>query len=272
MKLSVKSLHRYPIKSCRGVELDRAELDPYGFVGDRRYMVVDADDHLVTARVHPQMVLIRVNWAPSGVTVSGPGMEMATFERSDNMPTRRVRVWNDWCESLDMGDAPSEWFSTFLGMRVRLVFAGSQFHRPIDRAYNPGDRHVHFGDAYPLLVISTASLNDLNSRLDTALPMTRFRPNIVVEGCSPYEEDRWKTIRIGSVIVRMTKPCYRCVLTTVDPETAERGKEPLRTLSHYRRGKDGDVYFGQNVIHETLGVIHTGDPIEIMELEGQGKL
>lgn len=261
----VKSLHCYPIKSCRGVAVEQAALDGYGFVGDRRMMVVDNTDQLVTAREVPRMVLITVQRSGGTVTVSAPGRRDHMFTISDHGAIRRVRVWDDWVDAVDTGDAPAMWFSDVLGFPVRLVTTGSNFRRSIHPKYNPGGRHVHFGDAYPLLLISTASLADLNTRLEAPLPMTRFRPNVVIEGCDPYEEDRWKTIRVGDVVFKIVKPCSRCVLTTVDPETGEKGKEPLRTLSQYRRAADGNVYFGQNVIHESHGVIRVGDRVEIME-------
>lgn len=262
---SVKSIHCYPIKSCRGVAVDQAALDDYGIIGDRRIMVVDATDQLVTAREQPRMVLITVRRHGTHVSVSAPGSTEQSFAIPDSGSVRRVRVWDDRVDAVDMGDAPAVWFSDVLGFSVRLVTTGSNFRRLIHPKYNPGGRHVHFGDAYPLLLISTASLADLNARLDTPLPMTRFRPNVVIDGCRPYEEDRWKRIRIGEVVFRIVKPCSRCVLTTVDPETGERGKEPLRTLSRYRRRADGGVYFGQNVIHEFHGTIHAGDRVEMIE-------
>jgi uncharacterized protein YcbX len=132
--------------------------------------------------------------------------------------------------------------------------------RPADPTYAPAGTRVSFADAFPFLLISESSLTDLNSRLATALPMNRFRPNLVVAGGTPFQEDEWNRITIGPIAMRVVKPCGRCVITTTDQMTAERGKEPLRTLATFRR-QDGEVMFGQNVVHEAQGQLRLGDPV-----------
>jgi uncharacterized protein YcbX len=172
----------------------------------------------------------------------------------------------------DCGDSPAQWLTDFLSIKCRLVRVGEKFRRPILRpdVAGPGDL-VNFADAFPFLVISEASLADLNDRLVAngagRLPMNRFRPNLVVAGCDAYAEDTWTRFRIGPVVFRTGGPCARCVVTTTDQETAERGKEPLRTLAAYRRDVSDptDVNFGQNALHETKsGILRVGDAVQLV--------
>jgi uncharacterized protein YcbX len=135
-----------------------------------------------------------------------------------------------------------------------------QVVRPANPAFAPPGARVSFADGFPFLLISEESLADLNGRLAVPLPMNRFRPNLVVAGCEPYAEDGWKEIRIGDVKLRVVKPCERCLVTTTDQATGERGKEPLRTLATYRK-VGNDVMFGQNVVHENTGELRVGDAV-----------
>jgi len=176
----------------------------------------------------------------------------------DNGPVRDVNVHRKPCRGVDQGDEAAAWFSSLLELECRLVrFTG---HRPTGR----GGGEVAFADGYPVLLISQESLDDLNLRLDDPLPMNRFRPNLVVEGLGAYGEDSVRLLRIGQAVVELVKPCARCVLTTVDQDTAAKGHEPLKTLAAFRN-IDGGILFGQNGIPRTLGTVHVGDPIEILE-------
>jgi hypothetical protein len=177
----------------------------------------------------------------------------------------RVTVWRDECEAIDEGDGAARWFTDHLGVGVRLVRLANDDARPLGTtAAQPGDR-VSFADAYPFLLLSLGSLRHLNSRLNLPVPMDRFRPNIVVDGCKPHAEDGWASIRIGEVDFDVTKPCARCVVTTTDQETGERGREPLQTLASYRT-EDGRVLFGQNLVQRGTGTVRVGDDVEILAL------
>jgi uncharacterized protein YcbX len=169
-------------------------------------------------------------------------------------------VWDDTCSATWLGQKAAEWFSEFLGMACSLVHMASDTVRPADPALAPGGTRVSFADGFPFLLISEASLADLNRRLAEPLPMNRFRPNLVVAGGEPYQEDSWTRIEIGGIGLQVVKPCGRCLVTTTDQITGERGKEPLRTLATYRK-RDGEVMFGQNVLHEAPGHLRIGDPV-----------
>jgi uncharacterized protein YcbX len=170
-----------------------------------------------------------------------------------------VQVWDDRCLARDLGDEPARWFSSFLGEQVRLVFMPDETFRQIDVDYVPGIRRVSFADGFPLLLIGEGSLDELNRRLPKPVPMNRFRPNLVLAGSEPFAEDTWASVQIGAVGFDVLKPCSRCVATTVDHDTAEAGKEPLRTLATFRKRGHG-VYFGQNLLHQGPGSLAVGAP------------
>lgn len=175
-----------------------------------------------------------------------------------------VQVWNDRCPAQLCGDSADAWLSDFLDRPCRLVHMADETVRQVDLKYAAlGDRTA-FADGFPLLLISQASLDDLNSRLTDSVPMIRFRPNLVVSGCEPYAEDHWRKIRIGELTLRVVKPCSRCKITTVDPGSGETGSEPLKTLSGYRR-EGNRVFFGQNLVHEGTGELALDMPVEVLD-------
>jgi len=181
-------------------------------------------------------------------------------------PAVRVAVWKDECAALDEGRAAAEWFTAHLGLSARLVRLADDDARPLGTTTaQPGDR-LSFADAYPFLLLSQASLDGLNRRLSLPVPMDRFRPNIAVTGCGPHAEDGWRRVRIGEVDFRVAKPCARCVITTTNQETGERGLEPLQALAVYRR-QDGEILFGQNLVHGGRGVVRVGDKVVVLAPE-----
>ena len=274
--MQLSGLFIYPVKSLRGIALTEATVDALGLEGDRRFMLVDANGRFLTQRTLPRMALIATALSADVLTLSAAGAgscEVARHSPRDASAARRnVSVWKS--EGLladDCGDAPAKWLSDVLQLDCRLVRIGDKFIRPILKpAAGPGDR-VTFADSVPFLVLSEASVADLNDRLvaqgEDAVPMNRFRPNLVVRDCAPFAEDAWPRLRIGDVVFRAGGPCARCVITTTNQDTAERGREPLRTLATYRRdaADPSDVNFGQNLIHETKsGTLRIGDPVEIL--------
>lgn len=260
--VEVAALFVYPIKSCAGMSVSSVTLDRRGVVGDRRFMVVDDDGRFLSQRELPKLALIVPRIADGMVTLTASGSPPLTVPILDDGPRRSVVVWRDVCDALDQGDDASRWLSAHLGVPCRLVRIADEWKRLVDPTYaTRPDDEVSFADAYPLLLIGEASLDDLNTRLQTPLPMNRFRPNVVVRGSTPFAEDSWRDIVIGDVRATVVKPCARCVTTLVDQETGARGKEPLRTLATYRRRGDGEVYFGQNVIHSGAGAIRLGDRV-----------
>jgi len=259
----VSALHWYPVKSCRGASLREAVIGPRGIVGDRSFMLVDEAGCFLSQRVLPRMALIEPRLNAETISLAAPdrdGIDVPVLVRGER---RRVTVWRDSCEAVDQGDAAAEWVSSFLGASCRLVRIADDIVRAVDRDFAVSESdQVGFADGFPFLLTSDDSLADLNARMIDPLPMNRFRPNIVVAGVEPFAEDGWRRVRIGAIVFSVVKPCARCVITTTDQMTAERGKEPLRTLATYRQVRGQGVMFGQNLIHESTGVIHLGDPVE----------
>ena len=262
--LTVSRLFVYPIKSLGGTELDAAEVEARGFRHDRRWMLVDGDGAFLSQRRHPRMALARARAEDARLVVEAPGMpDLELPLRSEPGPAVRACVWGDEVEAVSCGDDADLWFAEFFGASCRLVHMPDETERAVDPLYAGAADRVGFADSFPFLLLSEASLDDLNARLDGPLPVNRFRPNIVVAGCVPYEEDRWRRVRIGGVGFRAVKPCSRCAITVVDQETGEKGKEPLRTLASYRK-VGSNVFFGQYAVPDGSGRLRVGDAVEVV--------
>jgi len=263
------SLHIYPVKGCRAVDLDHAVVEPWGLAGDRRWLIVDADWQFMSQRKHPALARVVVTGGQgANLTVSSDGYpSLRVAAPDDSAELLKVTVWRSTVLAAAAGDEADAWFSAYLGEPVRLVYLDDPTRRPVDPAYGADGDTVSFADGYPLLLTSTESLGQLNQWLTAAdhqpVPMNRFRPNVVASGFGPWAEDRWRRIKIGAVRFRVAKPCARCVVTTTDQTTGERGSQPLKMLAARRRfGKN--LVFGQNLIPDSPGYIRVGDPIEII--------
>jgi uncharacterized protein YcbX len=263
---TVAALNIYPIKSCGGIALDVAEIGLRGFRNDRAFMLVTPQGRFITQREQPRMALIRPSMLLDGsLMVKAPDMPKLALTIKDMGEITPVVVWKSTCDAIDQGEEAARWFSSYLGVPCRLVAMAREYERRVNPNFAIGAYdQVGFADGYPFLLIASASLDDLNARLSDPLPMNRFRPNIVVSGSAPYEEDTWRVIRIGEVVFHIVKPCARCPIPTTNQETAERLKEPLKTLATYRHAARG-VMFGQNLIHEQQGIIRVGDNVELLE-------
>ncbi|MCF7689233.1 MAG: MOSC domain-containing protein [Cephaloticoccus sp.] len=269
--MHLSGLFVYPVKSLRGFAATHAEVDAYGLVGDRRFLVVDDQGRFLTQRTLPRMALIETALSADRLILRNPDHGSAAVGLQESGNTIPVQVWRDTVLAEDCGVEIAVWLSDFLRHPCKLVRIGPGYNRPIKpgRAA-PGDQ-VSFVDGYPLLVVGESSLSDLNDRLqergEEPLPMNRFRPNLVVAGSSAFAEDRWARLQINDIIFRTGGPCARCPITTTDQATAARGKEPLRTLATYRRdpAEPGNVHFGQNLINESKqGSLRVGDELKLL--------
>jgi uncharacterized protein YcbX len=251
MSVTLTDLHVYPIKSCRGIARTSARLDPTGLADDRHWMLVRPNGRFITQREYPRMALVATELNESGLTLNAPGMPALAVSREASGESRAVTVWKFDGRGIDCGDEAAAWASQFLETPLRLVMFDVRAPRVCSPEWTGETRAVtEFADGYPILVISRASLAELNSRLPKALPMERFRPNVVIDGVDAYDEDRMHELRAGPVTLRIVKPCTRCSITTTDQQRgAVDGVEPLQTLKEYRFDKElRGVAFGQNVI------------------------
>ena len=272
MVLSLTGINRYPIKSCRGHSVPHTMVEPWGLAGDRRWMLVSDDGDVVTARQYPGLVLVSPEFQAGGLLVRAPGAEPLRVRTPDGSSLTAVQVFSSALAAAPASDEAHAWFSKVVGQPVRLVYLDDPTRRRPDRRYSRAGDRVSFADGYPLLLAteeSLAALNDLiaegSRAADGPVPMTRFRPNLVVAGAIPWAEDGWRVLRIGAAQFRAVKACDRCVLTTIDPETATRGKEPLTTLARHRRW-DGKAWFAINLIPDSPGAaVYVGDQVDVIE-------
>lgn len=257
----------YPVKSLGGIRLTESLVEEKGLQYDRRWMVVDENGTFLTQRVNANMALLDVSLQKDGLHLSHR-FEAANSVHIPFEPVTGeillVKVWNDVVMARTVCDQADAWLSQQLNKKVRIVEMTETTGRKMNPEDTEQERSVSFADDFPYLLISEASLSDLNSKLDEPVEMKRFRPNFVVSGTGPFAEDSWKQIRIGNINFEVTKPCERCVLVTIDPQTGSKGREPLKTLAGYRKHKN-KILFGQNLIAIKHGIVREGDEITLLE-------
>lgn len=268
----LSAVHIHPVKSLAAHPVGEAVVEPWGLDGDRRWMLVDAMGTVVTQRQLPRMTLISAAPLPGGgITLSAPGSAELTVEVPEPRETVGVMLHGTRVELVEAAGSAHTWLGGYLDADVRLVHLDApDRRRGINPAYARPGETVSLADGFPLLLTARASLDALNALVargdhpdEGPVPMDRFRPNVVVDGTAAWAEDDWTRISIGDVPFRVAKPCGRCVITTTDQRTAQRGKEPLRTLARYRRfGRD--LLFGQNLIPDAPGVIRVGEPVRVL--------
>lgn len=267
MSLRVSALHLYPVKSCAALSPASAEVQPRGLEYDRRWMIVDGANRFVTGREEPRLVLLRAEPDRRGLRLRLPGRSEIYVPNPESDAARlAVTVWGSQVSALATTREADHWLSDFFGHACRLVYMDGAARRPMDPRYAQPRDEVSFADAFPLLLISEASLAGLNQRLSRPVGMLRFRPNLVIAGeLPPHAEDGWSRIRIGGIEFEVAKPCTRCGFTVVVPETGQLDPsgEPLRTLATYRRAEKG-VTFGQNVIARGRGPLRVGQAVEVL--------
>lgn len=275
-QMTIASIHIYPVKAGRAIDLAEAVVEPCGLAGDRRWMVVDPDGKFITQRAEPALALVAASHGTGYRTgeslhLSAAGMPPLLIPAPAEAYGAEmvwVSVWQSKVRAAAAGPAADAWFSAYLGRPVRLVHLDDPARRQVDPEFGAPEDRVSFADGYPLLLTAEGSLDALGQWLiedgQPAVPMTRFRPSVVVAGSAPWAEDGWRRIQLGAVPFRVAKPCGRCVVTTIDQQTAERGKQPLAMLGRRRRFGQRLV-FGQNLIPDATGTIRIGDPVRVLD-------
>jgi len=266
--LQISALYIYPIKSLGGIAVSSAQITDRGLQHDRRWMLIDSSNRFISQREHPEMALLRPAITAEGLVVTNlidHSTLIIPYQPLTDEFTE-VTVWDDTTSGQLVSDVADEWFSRVLGEPCRLVYMPDHIHRGVDTNYAPEGKITSFSDAYPFLVISQASIDDLSERTGQPIPMDRFRPNIVFTGGTAYMEDEMAHFTVGDIHFYGVKICARCPIPGIDQNTAQRGKEPLRTMAGYRR-KNNKVYLGQNLIHSGDGSLQVGDEITVLEMK-----
>lgn len=262
--MKVLSAFIYPVKSMRAVSVSALELDDKGIVGDRRWMVVDAENRFVSLRSTAGMARLQPALRPGGLAIDdGVSRLEVALPRLDG-PRRTVTLWRDTFPTLDAGDEAASWLSSRLGFPVRLVAFAADVRRDVDVTY-ARDAQTTFTDAYPLLIVNEASLDALNEALPASLLMERFRPNLVVRAAEPWVEDGWKRLEIDGIPLEGVKPCARCVAITTDQRTGERplGELPLTRLGELHSIPGRGAIFGMNLVHRANGTLRVGAHVSV---------
>lgn len=271
--VTVSDLYIYPIKSTKGIRLPHADIDELGLAFDRRFVISDNAGQFITARTEPTLCLVESTLTEQGITLSAPNMPPLILSyQKFSAQYQNVTVWGDEVAGQFCSIEANSWFSEYLQRPCQLLYFGDASSR-VRKANTDNARNLAFADGYPLLLISQASLDELNERLvankKQTVSMAQFRPNIVVKDCLPFAEDGWQYIRIGDIEFKVSKPCERCIFTTIDPKNAMKNAEqqPLSTLKTYRQTSNGEVLFGQNLIPLGSGSIKQGDKLSVSKTQ-----
>lgn len=255
----VSSIHIYPVKSLRGIELHESQTEARGLQFDRRWMIIDSDGRFVSQREDGRLATISTSIHHGKLTLSAGGMGNVSVDPGSR--ECEVQIWKDNVLAIEAKAEANEWISELLSGSFRLAYMPESTIRQTHQSFSNPEDKVSFADGFPLLFALQETLDELNSRLESSLPMNRFRPNVVVSGCEALSEDRWEKLKIGRAEFECVKPCGRCIVTTTDQSTGERmGQEPLTTLATYRKNEFG-IIFGINAIPRKLETIRVGDRV-----------
>ncbi len=262
----LNQIYIYPIKSLTGIPVQQWEVTKTGLKYDRQWMLIDAQQQFLSQRRLAKMALIKTQLIDEKIIISAPGQSSLSIPLSplayqDSAPIN-VTIWHDHCHAKQVNKETDQWFSEFLGQACQLVYQPENSIRTVDQHYAQTTDQTSFSDGFPFLIVSEASLALLNQQMGLTLGIERFRPNLVIAGCTSYAEDTWRTISIGDIRFRLPKPCSRCPIPQIDPETAIMGKEPLRTLARFRKWQN-KVFFGQNALHDNVGNLQVRDSVAI---------
>lgn len=261
--ITLTQIHIYPVKSLTGIQVNSWPVTEKGLLFDRRWMLVDSNQQFLSQRRLPRMALIKTELTENHLILSAPDMgELQLPLQPSGGEIINSTIWHDQCPARSVSEEADQWLRDFLGVDCRLVYQPDDLIRPVNPDYAKTSDQVSFADGFPFLIISEQSLAALNQEMQLDLQMIRFRPNLVVAGCDSYAEDYWREISVGEIDFRLTKPCARCPVPTIDPSTGEYGKEPLTTLNRTRKWQN-KVYFGQNALHDQCGNLSVGDSVQI---------
>jgi len=260
----LSQLYVYPVKSLAGISVSEWPVDKNGLQFDRKWMLIDAERQFLSQRRLPKMALIKTRIEKDMLVLSAPSQDdlhLPLFpEDGEDID---VVIWHEHCRAKTVSAAADAWLSVFLQTECGLVYHPENRQRIVDQKYAEPDDQTAFSDGFPFLILSEASLAELNNALENPVSIVRFRPNIVIAGCEAYAEDTWRLIKINDIEFRLPKPCSRCAVPGIEPESAIRQTEPLATMNQLRRWQN-KVYFGQNALHNHEGALKIGTNVAVL--------
>lgn len=261
----LSQIYVYPVKSLSGIQVSRWPVDKNGLQYDRKWMLIDEQQQFLSQRRLPKMALIKTRIEHDQLILSAPSQDdLVLALNPESGEDVKVGIWRDECLAKSVSAAADIWLSEFLQTTCRLVYHPDDRQRQVDQRYAAPNDQTAFSDGFPFLIVSESSLNSLNQALPSRVSMARFRPNLVIADCESYAEDGWRLIEINQIKFRLPKPCSRCSVPGIDPDTAISAKEPLATLSRLRKWEN-QIYFGQNALHDQSGQLLVGSPIDVLE-------
>lgn len=266
--LTISGIFIYPIKSLSGISLTSSNVEKRGLQYDRRWVLVNDENLFIHQRDHNEMALLQPAISEDSMVITQKNDPTVRHEfplKPEGTIRENVTVWDDTCTAVEVSEKTSAWFTKKLKINCRLMYMADDSIRLADPRYSiKSDDKVSFADGYPILAISEQSMELLNSKTEVAIPADRFRTNFIIKGGHPHVEDELRSFSIGKTQYYGVKPCARCIMTTVDQETAARGKEPLKSLATYRK-KGNKILFGHNIIPMGIGNVKVGDTISVKE-------
>lgn len=262
---TLSQIYIYPVKSLSGIAVSQWPVDKNGLQYDRKWMLIDEQNQFLSQRRLAKMALIKTHIQGDKLILSAPDQQDISLDLNPtDGETISVSIWHDQCLAKTIGTEVDGWLSRFLQTECRLVYFPEDQQRIVDQRFAEPSDQTAFSDGFPFLIVSEASLNTLNQALEIPVTMQRFRPNLVISDCSGYAEDSWRRLQINTIEFRLPKPCSRCAVPGIDPQTAISSKEPLTTLSRLRKW-EGKIYFGQNALHNNTGTLAVGDLLQVLE-------
>ena len=264
--LSLNNIVIHPVKSLNGIEVKEAAIEEKGLRFDRRWMLINENGVAITQRTFPKLVFVKVSLEDDLLTISDRNINQMpiSFNIHEHGEKVEVKVWDDVFKACEIKPELNQWFSDFLEKPVRLMKVPFDSTRVINQKYNTESRSMGFQDSSPVLITFQESLDDLNSKMETPVPMHRFRSNLIVSGLDPYEEDDISWLQINGIVFKIFKSCSRCIFTTIDQETGQSGAEPLKTLSSYRQ-KGSNILFGASAYPENDGTIDLTSEVKVLD-------
>ncbi|MEE6031081.1 MOSC domain-containing protein [Avibacterium paragallinarum] len=264
--MKLQHIYLYPIKSTQSYEVAQAVVQPQGLNFDRTFMLTEPDGTFISARKDAELYHFYALPTPLGLYIQHKDGSAIQVQYTDFQQSQACEVWGNEFNSLLASQEINHWFSEKIGRAVQLRWTGEHTQRKIKRY---PDQPLSFADGYPLLLTTEASFNTVQQACPSPISPLQFRPNLIIDGITPFEEQQWAEIQIGEVKFLHSKPCERCVLTTRNPTTnqADPKMEPFRTLKKLNRNEQGAPLFGINLIPLNTGIIRVNDEVKILTLK-----